>query len=386
MIVITRRLAKRLKTVFRQALDITTRREWPIVQLAGGPQGLRIRCGNGQAAAEFHLEGEQTDETIFVPFELFGDIEGGRDVPVEIQLHDEKVTVSWRDGSVPQLLQYDQPTVRSEHWPPTPEQFTENPPRLLRALADAGATTDPDSSRYALGCIQLRGDHGKVVATDGRQLLVEDGFEFPWDGDVLLPRSRLFGSKQLPEEESVHVGKADDWLTLRVGPWTFCWRLNKDGRFPTVENHIQNPEVAVASVELPPSDRVFLAENLRQMPGDDTLQSPVTLDLNGTVAVRARGQDAENPMEMVLTGATRHGEPIRMMTDRRYLARAAQLGFERIHIFGDKQPMLAADDHRRYVWAVLDARSCIEPTENMTRIESPVPGRAARVDPPHSSN
>ncbi len=86
MIVITRRLARRLKTVFRQALDITTRREWPIVQLAGGPQGLRIRCGNGQAAAEFHLDGEQPDETIFVPFELFADIEGGRDVPVEIQL------------------------------------------------------------------------------------------------------------------------------------------------------------------------------------------------------------------------------------------------------------------------------------------------------------
>ncbi len=122
------------------------------------------------------------------------------------------------------------------------------------------------------------------------------------------------------------------------------------------------------------------------MPGDDLSHRGVTLDLNGTVAVRARGQGAANPMEMVLTGATRHGEPIRMMTDRRYLARAAQLGFERIHIFGDKQPMLAADEYRRYVWAVLDARSCIEPTENMTRIESPVPGRAASVDPPHSSS
>ena len=263
----------------------------------------------------------------------------------------------------------------------------ENPAELLKALADATATAEHEPSpRYAVHCLQLCGVDSKLVATDGQQLLVQRGFEFPWEGEILVPGSRVFGSAVLDSQSPVLVGKTDEWFTLQAGRWTFWLKINKDGRFPTVENHIQSPDVAVASVEMPPSDRRFLADNLRQMPGDDTLQSPVTLDLNGTVAVRARGQDAENPMEMVLTGATRHGEPIRMMTDRRYLARAAQLGFERLHIFGDKQPMLAADDHRRYVWAVLDARSCIEPTENMTRIESPVPGRAARVDPPHSSN
>ncbi len=258
------------------------------------------------------------------------------------------------------------------------------PPELLKALADATATTDAESSRYALCCIQLSGPAGKIVATDGRQLLVQRGFEFPWEEELLVPGSRVFGSAQLAADSPVLVGKTDEWFVLQASQWTFWSKINKDGRFPTVENHIQNPEVAVASVELPPSDRVFLAENLPHMPGGDILQSPVTLDLNGTVAVRARGQDAENIMEIVLTGATRHGEPIRMMTDRRYLARAAKLGFERLHIFGDKQPMLAADENRRYVWAVLDAKSCIEPAENMTRIESPVPGRAANVDPPHS--
>jgi hypothetical protein len=145
MIVITRRLAKRLKTIFRQALNITSRSENPIVQLAGGPHGLRIRCGNGQAAADFHLDGEQPDETIYVPFELLADVEGSRDVPVELREHDARVTASWRDGSVPQLIHCDSPTVCSEDWPPTPVHLAENPPRLLRALADAGATTDPDS-------------------------------------------------------------------------------------------------------------------------------------------------------------------------------------------------------------------------------------------------
>ncbi len=378
MIVITRRLAKRLKTVFRQALNITSRNENPIVRLAGGPEGLRVRCGNGQAATEFHLEGEQPDETIYVPFELLADIEGGRDVPVEIREHQGRVTASWRDGSVPRLIQCESPEVKSEDWPPTPEHLAENPPRLLRALADAGATTDPDSTRYSLGCIQLRGDHGKVVATDGRQLLVEDGFELPWDGDVLLPTSKVFGSAQLPDDEPVFVGKVEDWLTLRVGPWSFWWWLNTDGRFPEVESHIGKPELATTGLELSESDRRFLVENLGRLPGDEVYNHPITLDVNGAIAVRAEGPNSTSVTELILGGSTASGEPIRLNSNRRYLARAMQLGFDRLHVFGPKSPVLASDDHRQFVWAVLDADSALKPREDAVQIESAKP----QVPPP----
>ena len=67
-----------------------------------------------------------------------------------------------------------------------PEQLTENPPRLLTALHDAMLTTDPDPVRFATDHIQVRGKSGTVVATDGRQMLIQDGFEFPWDDDILL--------------------------------------------------------------------------------------------------------------------------------------------------------------------------------------------------------
>jgi len=94
LIVITRRLAKRLKTVFRQTLNLNRRGNLPTVQLAAGPDGLRVRCGNGSAAAEFHLEGEQPEQTLYIPLELLADIEGGRDVPVEISSRDGKVTAT----------------------------------------------------------------------------------------------------------------------------------------------------------------------------------------------------------------------------------------------------------------------------------------------------
>ncbi len=129
----------------------------------------------------------------------------------------------------------------------------------------------------------------------------------------------------------------------------------------------------------------------RYLPGGGLPHTPVTLDIGGTVAVRARGPghsptpQATAGVELVLSGASRSGEPIRIQTDRRFLRRAASLGLTHIHLFGTQQSVLAWDACRRYVWAVLDACACIEPAETMTRIESPVPGRVASVDPPRSS-
>jgi hypothetical protein len=151
VILITRRLAKRLKTVIRQVLNLSTRSAGPIIQLTGGTHGLRVRCGNGRAAVEFQLDGEQPEETLFIPFELLSDVEGSRETPVAVRSRDEKVTATWRDKNVPQLVQHDGPKVLSEHWPPTPERMIESPPHLLSALRDASKTTDPDSARHGAG-------------------------------------------------------------------------------------------------------------------------------------------------------------------------------------------------------------------------------------------
>jgi len=242
---------------------------------------------------------------------------------------------------------------------------------LLNALADAAATTDPDSARYALGCIQLQGDSGKVVATDGRQLLVQSDFAFGWEDNILIPASRLFGSKRLADDESVLVGRDNDWFTLRTGPWTFWLMINVDGRFPEVESHIGRVESAVASVEMPAADRRFLAENLPRLPGDDHFNLPVTVDLNGSVAVRGKQTDQPHATELILTASTRTGEPIRLNTNREFLQRAVTLGFERLHVFSNRSPVLACDQRRQYVWALLDPKSSIDPDENAVRIESP---------------
>jgi hypothetical protein len=247
--IITRRLAGRLKTVFRQALALSTRSVMPAIELVGGPSGLRIRCRSDQAAAEFWLDGGQREETVSMPFEMLSDIEGRREAPVEIQERDGRVTAAWREGSIPQLVQQDRPLVRCADWPPFPKRLLENPPRLSRALA----------------------------------------------------------------------------------------------------------------------------ENLPRLPGNRLLNDPVTLDLNGSVTVRAHQPGQPAATELILSRSTREGEPLRINTNRRYLARAAKLGFERLHIFTPRAPVLACDENRRYVWALLDPDSAVPPSPNVVRVESTAP-------------
>ena len=286
LITITRRLAGQLRVVFRQALNLWSRGPVPAISFATGPDGMRARATSGDAAVEYHAAGDHPVEQIAVPFELLGDCQARKDDPVRLEVRDHRhVVAQWRDGSVPQILQYDAAEpVDAGEFPRLPKQLAENPPEILTALRDASETTDPESARYALGCVQLQGASGRLVATDGRQLLVETGFQLPWDEDVLVPKSRIFGCRELSQDEPVRIGKTDKWLAVSTGPWKIFLALNQEGRFPDADHHIRPAESAVARFEVCPADAEFLAKSLPRLPGDDEYNLPVTVDLNGQAA------------------------------------------------------------------------------------------------------
>ena len=359
MITITRRLAGQLRVVFRQALNLWSRGPAPAISFATGPDGMRARATSGDAAVEYHAGADHPVEQIAVPFELLGDCEARKDDLVQLEVQKGgRVLAQWHDGSVPQMVQYDAAEpVDAAGFPRLPEQLAENPPGILTALRDAADTTDPDSTRYALGCIQLRGASGQLVATDGRQLLVQSGFKLPWEEDVLVPKSRIFGCRELPQDEPVRIGKTDKWFALGVGPWGIFLRLNQGGRFPDVGHHVPRVETAVARLLVSGSDAEVLAKSLLRLPGDDEYNLPVTVDLNGQVAIRGKAADQQHPTELVLLASSASGEPVRLNMNRKYLARAVRLGFSEVHVFGNKVPVLCRDDHHQYVWALLDPES-----------------------------
>ena len=370
MITITRALARQARAIIGRALYGPGRSDATLpVRLVAGPERFYLRAQSSRAAVEYRSPDSQAPADLTVPLRLLADCEGRKAEPVRIESCEAGlVSAHWQDGPVPQVVTYDAPDSQPE-FPEPPQEFGENPPELLSILAQAMETAEADCTRFALNTVQLRGRSGVVAATDGRQLLLHSGCMFPWDGDVLVPKTPLFGCKELPQDQPLLLGKLDDWLCVRVGPWTIWLASDKTGRFPQVENHLQPIGGATATLRISNDDAEFLLQSLPRLPGSSDGQA-VTVDLNGRVAIRARPTVRGQATEIVLHGSTYSGEPIRISTDRRYLSRALALGFRELHLFGSRAPVQCQGPQRQYVWALLDPDSVVPATDNVVRIDS----------------
>src|SRR5262249_45009427 len=158
-------------------------------------------------------------------------------------------------------------------------------------------------------CLQLQGKQGVLAATDGGQLLWQGGFSFPWSESLLIPASRIFASPELCEAATVQVGHDGDWIFLVAGAWTISLHVVKDARYPNVEQVIPT-EPPVTTLHIPNSDRDFLSETIPGLPSGEDHHDPVTLDLNGEIALRATGPNQSAPTELVLSNSRFEGAPM----------------------------------------------------------------------------
>jgi hypothetical protein len=385
LIPITQKLVKTLRSVFRVALGLSAQSNGTPLHVKTGPDGLVVSAAMFGLGIRYRLDGSFPEHEFWLPFEFLKETEGNRNDAVLLDPISDGVNVHWVVDSVPQTR-----TFIIENAPDAitlPEvDFTDNAPELLVALKEAAQTCDHSSTRYALSCIQLRGEAGEVVATDGHQLLVEGGFQFPWDDNVLIPGSKLLTHREFRTGDSVKISRAEDVVVLNVGPWTAWMSIEKERRFPEIDQVIPNVNAAIATVSIPQDDGDFLARVVKQLPANDEQHSPVTVDLNGSIAVRARTDGAKIPTELVLTRSSRTGDPVRFCTDRKLLARAMQLGFDGLHVFGPDSPVLCIQGDRKFVWMLLDKDGAIKPSKQAIRIESAATSESAAQPPTPSRN
>lgn len=368
MITISRALARRLRIAFSRGLGITARQPGPAVEFQTDNQRLVIRVQNDEIAIEYREPGEHTPQQFAVPFELLRRSEGTKNELVTLETSGEIIHANWTDAGIPQAAQFE--TLEFGEFPSLPEQMVANPSQLAEALRDATETADKEANRYALNHLRLRGSDGQIAATDGRQLLVQDGFTFPWDDELLIPANRLLTTSTLAGGEAVEIGRTDDWVTLRSGSWSVWLRIEKTARFPQVDDHLPPISNAATTLHLSDADAEFLTNAVKRLPATDDYNSPLTVDLNGAVSVRAKGPEDQTPTEIVLSGSRRDGEAVRFNTNRDYLARAARIGFRTVHIFGQEAPARCQEQYRAYVWALLGKDGIITADPNTVRIES----------------
>ena len=372
MIPITRKLVKTLRSVFRAALGLSAQSNGTPLHVTTGPDGLVISAAMFGLGIRYHLDGSFPEHEFWLPFEFLKQVEGNRNDAVLIDPKPGGVDVQWVVDTVPQTR-----TFQVENPPDAIElpdvDFTDNPPEQLVALSEAARTCDQNPHRFALGCMQLRGETGEVAATDSHQLLIGGGFDFPWDDNVLIPGGKLFTHREFQTDAPFGIGQTDDVVAFRVGAWTAWMSIEKERRFPEIDHAIPNIDAAVGTVSIPQSDGDFLARAVKQLPANDERHSPVTVDLNGSIAVRAATDGAEVPTELVLTQSSRTGKSVRFCTNRKLLARAMQLGFDGLHVFGPESPVMCIRGNRKYVWMLLGKEGVIKPSKQAIRIESAVP-------------
>ncbi len=377
MISISRSLARQFRAVARRAG--VSARHAGYVRLVATPDALSLYAANQRVAVEYRDGGRFITADLTVPLQLFADCEGKRSDPVTIRLGEPgHVVATWDEGGLPQHRDYlfaDAAAIPS--LPSMPSELASNEPHLLVALRDAMETTEKNANRYALDCVQLKG-RGSLAATDGHQLLAQSGFDFGWTEDILMEASDVFASRELPHDQPVQIGKTANWVSVQVGAWTIHHAVQKEGRFPDLDRVIPAASTVVTRMQLDAADVEFLSDRIEHLPADDDQERPVTVDLNGTVAIRAR-QDDKSPMtELVLSRSHRMGPELRIQVNREFLVRALDFGFTEFGFVNSESPCVCTDSRRTYLWQPLDHKCALEPSNDAQRIASPLATASAR--------
>jgi hypothetical protein len=86
--------------------------------------------------------------------------------------------------------------------------------------------------------------------------------------------------------------------------------------------------------------------------------------------VRARSDKGGPATEAVLSRSTAEGADVRVVTDRRFLLRAVELGFGEIEVVRPEVPLVCRDTRKTYVWMPLDAKAAIPTGKDVLRLVS----------------
>lgn len=380
MLTISRNILRRFRTLCRRGgLHKSHLAGGPVVTFVGGVDGCRIRVASADVAIEFHDPVPVAEQTMRLPMSALALCEGRDESVVTFTMRpDEVVELAWFDHGVPRSSEQIQPQPKEESFPAWPETTVSNDAELWSGLADAVESTDAEATRYALGCVHLRGALGNVEATDGHQALVQSGFRFGFDEDLLIPATKLLGCADLVSLMGFRVGRTEKHVGIESGSWRLTLRI-QDGRFPKLDQILPSGVAVKSTLELSNDDARFLREAIPRLPSHDDLHKPITFDLNGKVLIRCREVEKARPTELQLDASKLVGEPIVFNTNRMYVERALRLGFRCFGLFSPASPVLCDDGRRRLVWMLLDKSSAIPRHADPIRISSPTsPARDAR--------
>jgi hypothetical protein len=371
MIVIPQSILRDCYSVFRRAVpNSTTARSTASVHIVGGRDGLRLRMV-GDVSIEFYHRTSAEAVTFSIPLNALSDCAGRGNGSVTFQSsRDGRVQASWEQSGIPNRRDYTA-SGRVVEFPAWPGRDLGNKPSLLSALDAAMQIPVGGAGRISLTHIQLRGKEGDICATDGRQLLIQGGFKFPWKETVVLPRTSVFAAEELYQGEVVCVARSQSHILFRAGPWTVAIAIATAVRFPDVNAVIPKPSSNATRWFVSADEAAALSEMLDKLPGAGDEHAPITLDLGRSVVIRAQAENDKRCTEVAVPRSRTESKPVRVAMDRRILKRALDLGFSCFQITASDKPILCQDENRVFVWVVLSPENTLKPQPGAARVMLP---------------
>ena len=382
MLMIPRAVVRSFRALLRRCLFAgSPRNDWPILLIRSDGQQTVLESARGPVAVRLTVPGPAEPAALAFRASVLAEFAGRTAAPVTLQeVAPGHAVARWLDSGVPRQVVFDNLAPDSvPALPELPEPRVTMPARFLEALSEAARTTTRTSAHYALDHVQWGGADGALSATDGHQLLIQNGFPLPWSDHVLVPRLRLAGLFEGPEHGPVRVGRTSSHVVLQVGDVTFFLSINAAGRFPRVADLLPGPAASTARLHLAAEEIGRLAELLPQLPGHHLEPPSVTIVLGPVVAVRGQRRPYGPVVEVVLDQATASGTPRHVATDRHFLLRALQLGFTELEFAQLGAPILCRDASRIYGWTPLDASTIVLQGPKVLRRHVRDPSRAPRT-------
>jgi hypothetical protein len=361
VIELPRSLAGKFLAVVRRCFRGTAGSLMPLVLARTGAGGLVLEAVGHQVAVRLAVPEPSSEAVLAFRCEVLATVAGKGDDPVTLrEARPGQGCGSWFSdgrGREQEFGVYD-PTGLLP-FPPLPEQLPLQQGDFLTALAEAHRSTAKEHGRLPLRNVLLSGRTGQIVATDGKQLLVQSGFSFPWSDDVLIEHLDVWGSRELRGTGPVAVGRQESHVFVTLGPWTFALKSEPSGRFPKWPEIIPKAKEVLTRVRFSPDDVRTLIAKLPDLPGRESEYQPIRLRLGKTAVVVAQGSHAEDITELVLTASQVEGFELTVATDRRYLLRALKLGLTELEVVRPDRPLCCRDAGRTYLWMPLSAEDAV---------------------------
>lgn len=326
----------------------------PPVVIERSPGGSQIYCNFGHVALAMKqsLNGGKAAR-IAMPGKLLEEVESSRQGIVTIEVG----RATWEQSGSSRESKWTLADAPNVEILPLPKSVEPNDRTLLHALFECGKTTLRDSAKFAMEKLQIHGRSGRIAGTDGRQLLIWNGFDIPFGETLLVPAIPFFGHRELATANEACIGKTATHVVVTVGPWTVWLRIDVHGRFPQVESVV--PRDAAHVLHLDEGDRQRAAEfcaSAGTVEGDPV---SITVELGPMRALRRKSGPHGPAEELPLRHSRSEGEPVTFVLNRDHFLRALSFGLCEIRTPSKNGPVVFQDKHRTYVTTALASSQAI---------------------------